>query len=362
MPNIFEYATSELSQDAMIAWLMACAKADEDEALREVGQSFIRFLLDRPLWTDGSKIERAVTGSDDRPQSYGGEGVVSLIKEVETQYRHVDVYCRAEIDGKLISFVIEDKTGTTQHSGQLERYRKLAQSDKRHEDYLKLIYLKTGMPFSDELDAAERANFCHVGVHELNCFLSSEATSAISSDLLQQYRERIAELANEQEEAELDWNMDCGPVQYRFAKELKQRTRANAGEVIWKWRNRGGGYWTQYRFFGWHLFWRMDTGGHLRMMVDVCQPKPSNVDIGQYQGAFKRACCGVEVKPVEFNFRRGREMTVGAIPYPATEKKDGRVEQKIGERNFDTFLRSIAQIHERFLQEIAKIRADKPVS
>ena len=125
MPNIFKYATSELSQDAMIAWLMACAEAD-DAALREVGRSFIRFLLRRPLrkpdgTDDEIDIESAVIDGNGKPLRYEGDGLVSIVKEVETQYRHVDVYCRAEIDGKLVSFVIEGKTGTTQHGGQLER-------------------------------------------------------------------------------------------------------------------------------------------------------------------------------------------------------------------------------------------------
>ena len=301
-------------------------------------------------------------------QHYESAGVVSDVR-VKTQYENIDVYCSATIDGKPISFVIEDKTSTTQHSGQLERYRKVVQRDTIEEDYIKLIYLKTGMPFPDELDAAREANFCHVGARDLNTFLNGAPANATSSDLLQQYQTHISKLAHEQKEAKREWNMDWGPIQQEFATKLQAETSEvndswapHDGEpdVIWNARNRGGSHWTQYRFFGRHLFWRMDTGGHLRMMVDVRQPKLSNVDVGQYHGAFERACCGVEVKPTGFNFRRGKEMTVGAIPYPATEKKDGRVEHKIGDRNFDTFLRSIAQIHERFLQELAQIQADSP--
>ena len=361
MPNIFEYATSELSQDAMIAWLMACAKADEDDAaLREVGRSFIRFLLERPC----NNMKGAVIDGDDQPQSYGGDGVVSVIKEVETQYRHVDVYCRVKIDNKLVSFVIEDKTGTTQHSGQLERYRKLAQSDKRHEDYVKLIYLKTGMPFPDELDAAAKAHFCHVGVKDLKCFLNSEPAIAASSDLLQQYRTHIAELAAEQETAKQDWDMDWGPIQREFAEKLKDATR-NANDcwaphdgepdVIWRSRNRGGGHWTQYRFFGGHLFWRTDSGrSDLRMMVEREKVKSINVDVHQYRIAFEEACKreGQPWKRTRL-FAKSREASLGAIPYPC-----GR---KIGQ-NVDAFLDSIAQVHERFLRELAQLRADNATS
>lgn len=357
MPNIFDYATSELSQDAMIAWLMACANAD-DPAMREVGQAFIQFLIRRPLRT----IDRAVIAKDGQPSRYDGEGLVSDVPLVTTRRKNIDVYCSAKVDGRLVSFVIENKTGTTDHSNQLERYRQAVQSDDIDEHYLKLIYLKTGMPFEDELSRADEAGYCHVGIHDLNSFLNSEKAQATSSDLLQQYRERIAELANEQEEAERDWNMGWGPIQRAFAEKLQDATTSannswatHDGEpdVIWQSRNRGGSHWTQYRFFGWHLFWRMDSYGDLRMMVDKRQPHPNDVDMHQYRGAFCRACGGIDlVKHGKFRRRSGNEMTVGAIKYPAGDWKIGQ--------DVDTFLQSIAQVHERFLQELAQIRADNP--
>ena len=365
MPNIFKYATSELSQDAMIAWLMACANADS-EAMREVGRSFVRFLLE----TRCGDMESAVLDGDGELQRYEGAGVVSNV-HVETQYENIDVYCSATIDGKPISFVIEDKTGTTQHSGQLERYRKVVQRDTIEEDYIKLIYLKTGMPFPDELDAAREANFCHVGARDLNTFLNGAPANATSSDLLQQYRAHISKLAHEQKEAKREWNMDWGPIQREFATKLQAETSEvndswapHDGEpdVIWQSRNRGGGHWTQYRFFGRHLFWRMDTYGDLRMMVDTRKGMSSG-DIHQYREAFCSACEGIELVSLsKFRRRSGNEMTVGSIQYPASETKCWGLERKIGERNFDTFLRSIAQVHERFLQELAKIQADKPAS
>ena len=357
MPNIFKYATSELSQDAMIAWLMACAKPEEDEALREVGQSFIRFLLGTPC----NGVESAVLDGNGKLRPYDGAGLVSHVR-VTTQYKHMDVYCSAKIDDKLVSFVIESKTGTTDHSNQLERYRQAAQSDDIDEHYLKLIYLKTGMPFEDELRRAEEASYCHVGVHNLNCFLNSKAVNT-TSDLLQQYLAHIAELTDKQNEADRDWNMDWGPIQYKFAQKLKALTeKGNGSDEIWKWRNRGGGYWTQYRFSSHHLFWRMDTHGDLRMMVDTRKGRSSG-DIHQYRKAFCRACDGVELVSLsKFRRRPGSEMTVGSIQYPASETKDWGVERKIGEQNFGAFLQSIAQVHERFLQELAQIQVDNAAS
>ena len=53
-PNIFTYATSELSQDAFICWLVACAQDDED-SLRECGTEFIRRLWNHGRGTTSAK-------------------------------------------------------------------------------------------------------------------------------------------------------------------------------------------------------------------------------------------------------------------------------------------------------------------
>ena len=351
MPNIFDYATSELSQDAMIAWLMACAKAD-DAALREVGQSFIRFLLERPC----NNVERAVFDRDGKLTRYDDHGLVSDVC-VRTQYDNIDVYCSATIDGKQVSFVIEDKTGTTEHSNQLERYKEIVQSDEIKEDYLKLIYLKTGMPFDWELRNVANDSYCHVGASHLEGFLNDKAVKAASSDLLDQFRAHISASAGWQHQAYLDWDMNFGQVQYRFAEALKARIeKANEGGEVWQGPNIGGGHWAQYRFSDHHLFWRMDTNrGHLRMMVEPGKTQ-ANVDAHRYRDAFRKACEHERQVPEWPRLKSSsREMSVGAIKYPYPN------ERKIGE-DVDAFLNAIAQVHERFLQELAQIRAENAAS
>ena len=47
-PNIFSFATSELSQDAMFAWLIKWADVKykpTDAAIHEIAQSFVRMLV-----------------------------------------------------------------------------------------------------------------------------------------------------------------------------------------------------------------------------------------------------------------------------------------------------------------------------
>ena len=38
------------------------------------------------------------------------------------QHGGIDVYFQAKVDGNVVSFIVEDKTGTEMHGGQLERY------------------------------------------------------------------------------------------------------------------------------------------------------------------------------------------------------------------------------------------------
>lgn len=98
-PNIFSYATSELSQDAMFAWLLQWASpecAEADVNLHHIGQKFVRLLI--------GKDESFLINSID----------------VGRQWENIDVWAEINDDTFL---VIEDKTGTSVHDDQLERYK-----------------------------------------------------------------------------------------------------------------------------------------------------------------------------------------------------------------------------------------------
>ena len=62
IPNIFSYATSELSQDAMIAWLLQWASPEYGEAdpdLHRTGKEFVRLLAGK---SDDFHIESVDVG------------------------------------------------------------------------------------------------------------------------------------------------------------------------------------------------------------------------------------------------------------------------------------------------------------
>ena len=136
--NIFNFATSELSQDAFICWLCNWVNFDdnslsEDEKkLKSLATEFIEKML-------GEKLE-------DRKVS------------IKRQYQKIDVLLEIQNKTEFITneneknpvvdiyVIIEDKVGTGLHSNQIERYTKLI-SEKNEKDNgsrakIKVVYYK----------------------------------------------------------------------------------------------------------------------------------------------------------------------------------------------------------------------------
>lgn len=131
--NIFTYATSELSQDAFIAWL--CANYDSNR-LAEVSKKFIGLLA----------------GESD--------GDVAKISEVKVEKQHkckdgaIDVLVLYKIDGKQKVLVIEDKTYTKEHDEQIIRYVTEIKEEYNTlpDDAFSCAYYKTGHIFNNPVD------------------------------------------------------------------------------------------------------------------------------------------------------------------------------------------------------------------
>ncbi len=120
-PNLFDFATKELSQDAFICWL-ACwadpALRDENAALHATATAFLRRLLEvgkGPTLTELRSIE------------------------VTRQEHNIDVLLVLNGDTAII---IEDKIGSSEHSNQLDNY-KGAIAGTFSADRIAAVYLKT---------------------------------------------------------------------------------------------------------------------------------------------------------------------------------------------------------------------------
>lgn len=98
MPNLFAYATSELSQDAFLSWLLAWADDTYTGELHDYGRRFLGSLFAKC----GHTLPNQIT------------------VEVKKQYLHIDVL--VVVNDKFY-VIIEDKTGTCEHDDQLGRYK-----------------------------------------------------------------------------------------------------------------------------------------------------------------------------------------------------------------------------------------------
>lgn len=188
-PNIFTYASKELSQDAMMCWLVACLR-HKDPALRACSEAFIRF-----LFRAGPKVRaeetRVVNPKTEQYAWHPGTGRdISLEGAPSRQYRDMDIYFRARVDKRIVSFIIENKTASTTHDNQLTRYRQTVVSDDKPEHWIKPIYFKTGYLFEAEKRHAERRKYSVLDLGALRNFLARECRR-VENDLVQQYRSYI---------------------------------------------------------------------------------------------------------------------------------------------------------------------------
>lgn len=140
-PNLFQYATSELSQDAFICWLLAWAKPESkqfDEKLHACGTSFIHALFSKH--SDKCKPE-----------------TIDSV-EVKKQDKNIDVLC---IINDKYFLLIEDKTSSINHSDQLARYLQDIESRPNVEkEKIFPIYFKT-------LDQASYKNVTQVNGYQV---------------------------------------------------------------------------------------------------------------------------------------------------------------------------------------------------
>ena len=145
-PNLFHYATKELSQDAMICWLIDWAGQTEgDEELRRCGLRFVNALLNHKR-------------DDKIPIEVKGGSEIKIVR----QERSIDVLVRINQQHVLL---IEDKTDTKDHSEQLSRYyddvvEGRTQFGKVRKRDLRPVYFKTGnQSLSDDRRIEEIENY-----------------------------------------------------------------------------------------------------------------------------------------------------------------------------------------------------------
>jgi hypothetical protein len=175
-PNLFWYATSELSQDAMLCWLLSWADdkhRGDNGALHAVAVDFLN-----------SIYEEAKKKAPAKCQSI----------EIRRQECGIDILCI--VNGET-AIVIEDKVGTKQHSYQLLRYKKYVEELRFSPDKILPVYVQTG----DQGDYHEVVRYGYVVYdrQDLLKVLEGEpgVAAARKSDILSSYARYLREIEDD---------------------------------------------------------------------------------------------------------------------------------------------------------------------
>lgn len=126
-PNIYEYATAELSQDATIAYILSWAKSEHRNkypTMNNLGERLLRELV---------RSSAEAQGIDDPLAETQIEHLM-----VDTQVEHIDICVKVNDD---ICLPIEDKTKTCERPGQMAGHVEKLNGGKVQ---VMPVYLKTG--------------------------------------------------------------------------------------------------------------------------------------------------------------------------------------------------------------------------
>ncbi|MDG5816456.1 hypothetical protein QA601_15270 [Chitinispirillales bacterium ANBcel5] len=137
-PNLFQFATSELSQDAVLCWFLSWLVGDAgslDPELTNIARNLVCLFFNQ--FDEYDPIEP----SD-----------VFEVTKLEKQYNKIDVFFLVIIKGYEVpfAFIVEDKTNTSYHSKQLERYYDFIEHKYTSVHDILGIYFKTGFINQDD--------------------------------------------------------------------------------------------------------------------------------------------------------------------------------------------------------------------
>lgn len=219
-PNIFDIATKELNQDAFITWLLQFADdkyQSADPLLNKCGKAFVTQLIQKQIPGFNEPITKVEAGR---------------------QWENIDVW--AEINDKYL-IIIEDKTYTSHHSNQLQRYKENSEKWCVNNNYEKpiCIYLKTGNESQSSLNHIQQQGFSIFSrldfINLLNQF--RETSNNIFTDFYERLT-RIEKSNNEFENKPIkEWNGNDWQGFFQFLEKQIQI-------VNWHYvNNPSGGFW-----------------------------------------------------------------------------------------------------------------------
>ena len=164
-PNIFKYATSELSQDAFICYLLEFGNAKYRNTKEyELARLFLKHL-----------------------------NIEEDIEEIKRQESHIDVLILTE----SYAVILEDKTFSKEHSEQLKRYLEKCKNDYPDKE-VKLLYFKTGYT-----DIQEKEKFAKnkIYIFDIDTITNLMKTYSGKNIIIDMWKEHVEQISKDIEEA-----------------------------------------------------------------------------------------------------------------------------------------------------------------
>jgi hypothetical protein len=166
-PNIFKYATSELSQDAFFCWLLEWSKEEyAGEDLNTISLNFINYILEN---TNKAKIDAINT--------------IEIVK----QEANIDFLVKIN---NIVMIVFEDKIGTQHHDNQLVKYKQYI--EKNYKNYqVSYVYLKSDIIWKDEKKEIVKAEYFMIDIFDLAKVLKKTSANELFNDYVQSLISRL---------------------------------------------------------------------------------------------------------------------------------------------------------------------------
>jgi hypothetical protein len=217
--NLFEFATSELSQDAFLCWFLQWAHRAfrfTNEPLHQTALQFIDAIF--------------------KKHDYEGAPFIEEIK-IERQFQSLDILV---LINKEYAILIEDKTYTSDHSNQLIRYRELVEEFFTRYDQLPIYY-----KIADQSHylSCNKAGYKPFTRHDMLPILKEGIQSGVTNHIFLDYTKHLEQLDQKYKTfrtkpvdtwGKFDW--------HGFYQQLQQEINGGWGYVS---NSRGGfqGFW-----------------------------------------------------------------------------------------------------------------------
>ena len=260
MNNIFDFATKELSQDAVICWMLNWVKYPESE-LFELGKDMFALLGEKEI-----NVNQKIT--------------------IKTQFKKADIVVVLHGERRII--IIEDKVYSTEHDNQIDLYKKTISDSEVQKELdvtgdaitdIRTVYFKTGFFYDyDKLIVAKKK--ANIIVHGIDFLKVIEPYALCTeSEILKTYAIHLKELIGWYDEhgdftkRTNDGNYYISQfeiAQYRFIRTIfpEEKWNKHTGEFFVENGSSSGRPWTEtcicpemYYSDGssFCFFWRVDS-------------------------------------------------------------------------------------------------------